>query len=88
MTFDESIMTAPGYLDEGGWLLFEHGFDQGSGAKALLMNMSFAHLFTRLDLLGHPRISGGRRDTSTRKNQVHTMLVDQSPPALAESTTQ
>lgn len=45
----------------GGWLLFEHGYNQGEGARARLQECGFEALFTARDLAGHERVSGGCR---------------------------
>jgi release factor glutamine methyltransferase len=44
----------------GGWLLMEHGYDQGEPTRALLAEAGFAEVFTARDLAGHERCSGGR----------------------------
>jgi len=44
----------------GGWLLMEHGYDQGEATRALLTRAGFAEVFTALDLAGHDRCSAGR----------------------------
>ena len=51
---------APAHLTPGGWLLLEHGYDQEAPAQALLRDAGFADVFTRRDLAGQPRVSGGR----------------------------
>ena len=51
---------APAHLNPGGWLLLEHGYDQEAPVQALLRNAGFADVFTRRDLAGQPRVSGGR----------------------------
>lgn len=51
---------APAHLAPGGWLLLEHGYDQEAPVQALLRNAGFADVFTRRDLAGQPRVSGGR----------------------------
>ena len=51
---------APTHLNPGGWLLLEHGYDQEAPVQALLRNAGFADVFTRRDLAGQPRVSGGR----------------------------
>jgi len=48
------------YLRNGGWLLLEHGFDQGADVRDLLLNHGYAEVFTRQDLEGRERVSGGR----------------------------
>lgn len=51
---------APAHLTPGGWLLLEHGYDQEAPVQALLRDAGFADVFTRRDLAGQPRVSGGR----------------------------
>ncbi len=51
---------APKHLHVGGWLLFEHGYDQAEACAALLKQAGFAALFCENDLAGIPRVSGGR----------------------------
>lgn len=48
------------HLRKGGWLLLEHGFDQGADVRDLLLDHGFAEVFTRSDLEGRERASGGR----------------------------
>ena len=48
------------YLRNGGWLLLEHGFDQGADVRDLLLDHGYAEVFTRNDLEGRERVSGGR----------------------------
>ena len=50
---------APNYLESGGWLLLEHGFEQGEAVRSLLYRRGFAGIETRTDLAGLERISGG-----------------------------
>ena len=54
------ISSAPAHLNPGGWLLLEHGYDQEAPVQALLRDAGFADVFTRRDLAGQPRVSGGR----------------------------
>ena len=51
---------APAHLTPGGWLLLEHGYDQEAPVQALLRDAGFADVFTRRDLAGQPRVSGGQ----------------------------
>jgi release factor glutamine methyltransferase len=48
-------------LAPGGWLLFEHGWNQGEAARALLDEAGYAQVFTAQDLEARDRVSGGRR---------------------------
>lgn len=54
------IQQAPDYLEAGGWLLLEHGFDQAGAVRELLRARGFAAVDSRRDLGGHERISLGR----------------------------
>ena len=54
------IGEAPQYLDAGGWLLLEHGYDQAEAVRALLSDAGFLAVESRRDLGGHERISLGR----------------------------
>lgn len=51
---------APAHLEPGGWLLLEHGFDQGDAVRALLEAAGFRAVETLIDLAGHERVSLGR----------------------------
>jgi release factor glutamine methyltransferase len=46
-------------LSEGGWLLLEHGFQQGGAARELLQQSGYREVFTERDLEGRERVSGG-----------------------------
>lgn len=50
---------APGYLRPGGWLLLEHGYDQGSAARETLEAAGFCDVRTWRDMAGHERVTGG-----------------------------
>jgi len=54
------IAQAPDYLEAGGWLLLEHGFDQAAAVRELLRARGFDAVESRRDLGGHERISLGR----------------------------
>lgn len=58
---------SPAHLNPGGWLLLEHGYDQEAPVQALLRDAGFADVFTRRDLAGQPRVSGGRWPEDGRK---------------------
>ncbi|MBM3117432.1 peptide chain release factor N(5)-glutamine methyltransferase [Jeongeupia naejangsanensis] len=61
LTHIRSIVEGAGdHLAPGGWLLFEHGFDQGPASRALLAEAGFADVQTWTDLAGLDRVSGGR----------------------------
>jgi release factor glutamine methyltransferase len=54
------IAAAPAHLLPGGWLLLEHGWDQGPSVRDLLAANGFVQVATRRDLGGQERCSGGR----------------------------
>ncbi len=56
----EIISKAPTYLYKGGWLLLEHGYEQGQAVRELLASQGFEQVSTRNDLEGRPRITGGQ----------------------------
>ena len=53
------IASAPQYLSGGGWLAFEHGYDQAARCRELLAAAGFGEVFSRADLAGIERVSGG-----------------------------
>lgn len=57
----ELVAGAPAQLQPGGWLLLEHGYDQGASVRGLLQAGAFVDVSTRLDMGGRERITGGRR---------------------------
>ncbi len=56
-------------LRSGGWILLEHGFDQGSAVRDLLGGHAFGDVFTARDLEDRERVSGGRAQTALTSNQ-------------------
>jgi release factor glutamine methyltransferase len=54
------IGAAPAHLNDGAWLLFEHGHDQAEGCRRLLEQAGFVDLVAERDLAGILRVSGGR----------------------------
>ncbi len=55
------VFGARGHLAPGGWLVVEHGFDQGAAVRELFGRAGFAAVETRRDLAGHERTTAGRR---------------------------
>lgn len=53
------IARAPEHLHPGGWLLLEHGYEQGSVVRERLRERGFTAVTTHHDLAGLERISGG-----------------------------
>jgi release factor glutamine methyltransferase len=54
---------ARGRLRPGGWLLFEHGFNQGEAVRALLVRRGWNTVATATDLAGKERVTFGRKPT-------------------------
>lgn len=54
------VSEAPAHLCTNGWLLLEHGHDQGAAVRRLLLQAGFTDVATRCDLAGLDRCSGGR----------------------------
>lgn len=52
---------AKAHLSAGGWLLFEHGVDQGAAVRGVLAGRGYLDVFTERDLEDRERVSGGRR---------------------------
>jgi release factor glutamine methyltransferase len=54
------VRDAPAHLHTGGWLLLEHGWDQGNAVRALLQSAGFDDIQTHRDLEDRERVSSGR----------------------------
>ncbi|HEY0197018.1 MAG TPA: peptide chain release factor N(5)-glutamine methyltransferase [Rhodanobacter sp.] len=54
------VRDARGHLEVGGWLLFEHGWNQADAARGLLAAEGYVEVFTAQDLEQRDRVSGGR----------------------------
>jgi release factor glutamine methyltransferase len=52
------IAGAPMQLHPGGWLLLEHGYQQGAAVRELLRDAGFCAVTTRQDMAGQERITG------------------------------
>jgi release factor glutamine methyltransferase len=48
------------HLEADGWLMFEHGWNQGDAVRDLLAAEGYAEVFTGQDLEQRDRVSGGR----------------------------
>lgn len=55
------IGEASRHLRPGGWLLVEHGYDQGVAVAGIFAAAGFTEIATKNDLEGQPRVSLGRR---------------------------
>jgi release factor glutamine methyltransferase len=54
------VVDAREHLKPGGWLLMEHGWNQGDAVRALLQASGYDEVFTAQDLEQRDRVSGGR----------------------------
>jgi release factor glutamine methyltransferase len=54
------VEQAPAHLNADGWLLLEHGYDQGAAVRELFSRAGFEKIQTRRDLGDHERITFGR----------------------------
>jgi release factor glutamine methyltransferase len=50
---------AQALLVEGGWLMFEHGWEQGPAARQLMRDAGYFNIATLRDLQGHERVTVG-----------------------------
>lgn len=63
------INNAAQYLAEGGWLLLEHGYEQGSAVRELMLAAGYLEVVTYQDLSGLERVTAGR---VTHANLYHS----------------
>ncbi len=54
------VARAGEFLEQGSWLLLEHGYDQSEPVRNLLRQAGFAEVFSAMDIAGIERVSGGR----------------------------
>jgi len=57
----EIVNGAAARLAPGGWLLFEHGYDQAERCRDLMVRAGFAEIATLRDLSGIERVCEGRK---------------------------
>lgn len=55
------VRDAPAHLERGGWLLLEHGWEQGEAVRALLVSAGFDEVATQRDLENRERVAVGRK---------------------------
>jgi release factor glutamine methyltransferase len=53
------VADAHRWLEPGGWLLLEHGWEQGAAVRALLASAGYAQPVSHRDLQGHERVTAG-----------------------------
>ncbi|WP_312663413.1 peptide chain release factor N(5)-glutamine methyltransferase [Pantoea sp. CTOTU49201] len=54
------IHSAPNWLHAGGWLLLEHGWQQGEAVRAIMTQLSYQAVSTVDDYSGNPRVTLGQ----------------------------
>lgn len=59
------VADAGAHLVPDGWLLLEHGFEQGADVRALMAQAGFVDVASDYDLAGHERVTFGRRSGSS-----------------------
>lgn len=52
------VAQAGGFLEPGGWLLLEHGYDQAASVREILRQNDYVRIFSAQDLAGIERVSG------------------------------
>lgn len=57
---DRIVAGAAAWLEPGGWLLVEHGWDQGAAVRQRLTQAGLRDVLTRRDLGAQERCTGGR----------------------------
>ncbi len=60
------VAHAQAHLSNGGWLMFEHGYDQAEAVAHLMRAQGFTNVNSRHDLGGNPRCTVGQSVTSHR----------------------
>jgi release factor glutamine methyltransferase len=55
------VADARNHLEAGGWLMMEHGWNQGEAVRAVLEAAGYREVFTTRDLEERDRVSGGRK---------------------------
>jgi len=65
------VSEAPDHLEAGGWLLLEHGYDQGEAVRALFAARGFTQVESRRDLGGNERITLGRWNGEFPSGEPH-----------------
>ncbi|MBT9612849.1 MAG: peptide chain release factor N(5)-glutamine methyltransferase [Burkholderiales bacterium] len=48
------------HMTPSGWLLLEHGFEQGAACRKILAEQDFQGIYSHCDLAGHERVTAGR----------------------------
>lgn len=56
------IGEAPSWLNAQGWLILEHGYEQGQAVRSLFQERAYQHIDTKRDLQGKERFTLGQRE--------------------------
>lgn len=64
---EQIIKQAPAYLNAGGWLVLEHGWQQAQGCRARLREAGYHDVASKADLGGVERITYGRWLTAEKE---------------------
>lgn len=54
------VRAAPAHLVQDGWLMFEHGWNQGDSVRQLLSDVGFVQVFTAPDMEQRDRVTAGK----------------------------
>ncbi|MDE2406676.1 MAG: peptide chain release factor N(5)-glutamine methyltransferase [Xanthomonadaceae bacterium] len=76
------VRDAPAHLRPGGWLLLEHGLDQGGAVRALLESAAYVDIATVQDLEQRDRVTLGR---IPQGGSCPPSLRSHAPAAIAPS---
>ena len=60
-SYRQLVCGAMRHLISGGWLVVEHGFDQGVTVPEVFLSSGFVEVGTVADLAGHPRVTRARK---------------------------
>lgn len=58
-----------GHLLHGGWLLFEHGFEQGQAVRNILTQQGFENVITEQDYAGNDRVTLGQWNRTSSRTE-------------------
>ena len=66
---------APNYLNPEGWLILEHGYDQGEAVSRLLKKAAYQQISCLADLSGNDRINLGLKPNQSNSNILWQSLL-------------
>lgn len=53
------------HLSQKGWLLFEHGFEQGKAVRELMLSLGYSEVSTEQDYAGNDRVTYGQYESTS-----------------------